>query len=243
MDLFKRLARQHNYHGVWRDFVEMSACSISNSVDRQNFEAREARYMEIIKRYSKEEAYAFPELFALTVAALHENSKQDFLGRIFEELGLGNKAHSQFFTPYHIAELMASISLEDKSIIDGLEERGYIKVSDPACGAGVMLIAFADALEQKGYNYQRDCLFVAEDIDIIVAQMCYIQLSLLGCPGYVMVHNTLFSEPCPEDKIWYTPFYFTEVWELRRQMEDIKAILTDPVPNVDEEQKRDGDNE
>lgn len=74
-------------------------------------------------------------------------------------------------------------------------------------------------------NYQRSVLFVGQDIDEVVAKMCYIQISLLGCPGYVVVGNSLSEPVCgttiepdykkPEN-IWFTPLYFTDVWTLRR---------------------------
>ena len=52
-------------------------------------------------------------------------------------------------------------------------------MNDSACGAGAMLIAFANAAKQYGINYQKQVLFVAQDIDHTAAMMCYIQLSLL----------------------------------------------------------------
>lgn len=70
-------------------------------------------------------------------------------------------------------------------------------------------------------------LFTANDIDRVVAQMCYIQLSLLGCAGWVAVANTI-SDPVtgdplmpdekPGQEFWYTPFYFREEWSMRRQI-------------------------
>lgn len=47
--------------------------------------------------------------------------------------------------------------------------------------------------------------------------MCYVQLSLLGCPGYVIIGDSLVNPPDttklpnPEvfdGKTWYTPMYY-----------------------------------
>lgn len=89
-----------------------------------------------------------------------------------------------------------------------------------------MLMAFANVCkDDMDINYQRSVLFVGQDIDEVVAKMCYIQISLLGCPGYVVVGNSLSEPICgttiepsykrPEN-IWFTPLYFTDVWTLRR---------------------------
>ena len=113
----------------------MFACSLSNPVDKSHYEEREARYMKIIKKYNKQEQAIFPELAAQTVLALEENQEQDFLGSIFMELNLGNESGGQFFTPYHVCELMAEIALGD-NVAQQVNEQGYITICDSCCGAG-----------------------------------------------------------------------------------------------------------
>ena len=41
--------------------------------------------------------------------ALDQNQEQDFLGKMFMRLDLGNRSAGQFFTPYHVCELMAEV--------------------------------------------------------------------------------------------------------------------------------------
>ena len=78
---------------------------------------------------------------------------------------------------------------------------GAITICDSCCGAGATLIAGVHAarkqLEKENLNYQNHVLVVAQDIDEIVALMCYIQLSLLGVAAYIKVGNT-FTEPIAE---------------------------------------------
>lgn len=222
LETFRKFTYTHRAWDVWRDWVIMYACALSNPLDKGNYEQREKRYLEIVKKYSKDEQALFPELAAHTVMALEENPEQDFLGKIFMGLNLGNSAKGQIFTPYHVCELMADIAVGDR--INEIEEKGYISIHDPCCGAGATLIAGIHAvrkqLEKRNppLNYQNHVLVVAQDIDETVALMCYIQLSLLGVAGYVKVGNAL-TEPISTDdsdeNYWFTPMYFSDVWKIR----------------------------
>jgi type I restriction-modification system DNA methylase subunit len=201
----------------------MSACSISNAVNKSEYDRREKLYLSASESYTSDELERIAELFALTFMALEENPNQDFLGHIFCELKLHNERTGQFFTPYHVAELMSKLSYGDwKSEI---QKKGYISVNDCCCGAGSLLIAFANAAKEQGLNYQQDVLFAAQDIDYTAAMMCYIQLSLLGCAGYVKIGDSLTPNPSSQENIWYTPMCFSDIWQQRCQMDAIRSIL------------------
>lgn len=224
---FNRLSYRHNPWTVWQNFINMAACSISNAVDRQpeTWKAREGSYLAAAKAYDKEELDDFVKMFGLLVQALEDNPAQDFLGNLYMSLDFGSGWSGQFFTPWHVAEFMAQIELANGVVFSELEKQGYISVNDPACGAGCMLIAFAQACRKtEKINYQQQVLFTGQDIDRVVAQMCYIQLSLLGCPGYVVVGDTLARPTCgsalrpvvhPDNEIWFTPMWFSDVWTVR----------------------------
>jgi len=222
--IFDKFAYRYSGWDVWRDFVTLTACTISNCMDQANSKPREARYMEIIKTYSENEVNYFPELFGITTLALEDNPDQDFLGDLYCGLGLNKKGYAQFFTPYHIGKLMANISFGN--LQDEISRKGYISAYDPCCGAGCLLIAMANAAKEQGVNYQQDVFFEAQDIDNTAALMCYIQLSLLGCAAEVRVGNSLTIEPLSPENIWHTPFYFLEVWEYRRIAAELSSILS-----------------
>ena len=225
---FNRLSYRHNPWTVWQNFINMAACSISNAADRQpeTWKTREESYLAAAKAYDKEELDGIAEMLGLTVKALEENPAQDFLGTPYRSLDFGSGWSGQFFTPWHVAEFMAEITFADSpSLEEELKTKGFISVNDPACGAGCMLLAFIQACKKRGtINYQRQVLFTGQDIDRVVAQMCYIQLSLLGCPGYVVVGDTLARPTCgsalrpvvhPDNEIWFTPMWFSDVWTVR----------------------------
>lgn len=235
MDEFKKLTYSRNSWEVWGDFVTIVACSISNAADRSpKRDEREQMYLKIAGRYTKNERECFCRMLAVTVEALEENPEQDFLGVLFQRLELNSHWHGQFFTPYHVCEFMAKISLSE-NVKAEIEEKGYISVNDPACGAGALLIAAANAIRAAGANYQTSVEFVAQDIDFTAAMMCYIQLSLLGCPGYVIVGDSLAHpaiDPLPPDyEIWYTPFYYTDVWRWRRLFHSLERAENETPEN------------
>lgn len=225
---FRHLADRYSAWQAWADFITMSACSLSLS-DR---EQREEEYVSIAKRYQPEELQRICEMFALTVDALEENPNQDFLGDLFMRFDLGNTWKGQFFTPYCICRMMSSLTADDLKA--QVEEKHWVHSHDPACGAGATLIAFANECKDQGVNYQTSALFVAQDIDRTAALMCYVQLSLLGCPGYVVVGDSicnpvtgpmLFPQRREGQEIWYTPMFFSDVWVGRRRVEIMRLFF------------------
>jgi len=231
---FGELCTRHNAWTVWQTFVNTAACAISNSVDRREdvWRKREDSYLASIKEFTKEEAQKLPALLGLTTMALEENPAQDFLGTLYMNLDFGSGWSGQFFTPYHVSEFMALVAMGNDFEAQ-IEREGMASVSDPCCGAGSMLIAFAQACRARNINYQRDVLFTAQDIDRVVAQMCYIQLSLLGCAGYVVVgdsltlpmtENVLTPAVNPECEIWMTPMLFSEPWRLRHMASQMQEM-------------------
>ena len=219
--LYRELTYRWTPWEVWQDFVTMYACAISNAVDKSHFDEREAMYLKRIQKYNKKEQELFPRLAAEVVLALEKNPEQDFLGKIFMELNLSNDSGGQFFTPYNVCRMMAEMTVGD--VVAHVEKHGYITINDPACGAGATLIAAVHAaakpLSKAGLNWQNHVLVTAQDIDYIVALMCYIQLSLLGAAAYIKIGNT-FTEPMSStdtlENYWFTPMYFSGVWSARR---------------------------
>ena len=222
--VFSRLCETKSAWQVWSDFVEMTAISISNSVEiREKVkQEREARYMTIIGTYSKKEQAIFPELVGILVQSLQRDQEQDFLGEMFMALELGSHWKGQFFTPYSICKAMANIPVANAG--EKLERKGWIGIHDPACGAGATLIGARNALELAGIGGTR-AFFVGQDIDRTAAMMCYIQLSLLGCAGYVVVADTLmhpvtgpllWPNLTEHQDAWFMPLNFLEpAWVLR----------------------------
>lgn len=231
LKVFASLCCSRSAWQVWSDFITASACSLANAVDKgKHFEEREREYAQCIERLGGEEQAA--QLFSFIVMALEENPNQDFLGSLYMELNLGSYWKGQFFTPYCLCELLSKMTIGET--IESIKKRGWTVVNDPACGAGATLIAAANTIKENGINYQRNALFVAQDIDRITGLMCYIQLSLLGCAGYIVIADTLsnpivgksalFIEEKEGQEVWYMPMFCSEVWESCRKWNYVDVV-------------------
>lgn len=250
LKIFDSLTGAHSRWEVWKDMIVIFATAISNGVDKRFWDEREKLYMETINRYSKEQQQRFADLFSMLVVTMDEQAQNkgfsDFLGELFMMLGLGNDSGGQFFTPYDVCRAMASMTLDKDGLQKEIEDRQYISVNDPACGAGATLIAAAETMWQWDINYQQTALFIGQDIDYTTALMCYVQLSLLGCAGYVRIGNTL-TDPMTgsvlhgsnnDRNTWYMPMWFHQRWCVLRELDKVKRMISavaTPVPDAEQD--------
>jgi type I restriction-modification system DNA methylase subunit len=174
-------------------------------------------------RITKRAAEDVPKLYDPVIQAFEDNPWQDLLGDVYMRLSLGSKQNGQFFTPYSVCQMMAECTIDEDLLKSQIEKHGWISVNDCACGAGATLVAAANWLKEMGFDYQSNALFVAQDIDSTTALMCYIQMSLLGCPGYVIIGDTLAAPQTGDvllgedsSRCWFTPMYFLHAWRGRR---------------------------
>ena len=223
----EKFLQRHAKWQVFTDWVQMMALAISNAVDWRQYKEREASYLEIVKKYNKEELDKLCEMMGMLVLALEEEvaggGPGDVLGPVFHSLELHNKWHGQFFTPKTVCDMMARISIDrdDK----GIREQGYVSVCEPCAGAGAMVLAFAKAMKECGHNYCENMVATCVDIDPKCVHMTYVQLALCGIPAVVIHGHTLTVE---EWSRWYTPAYILGGW-IRRQhcgMTEVAEAIT-----------------
>ena len=236
------LSGKYSRWDIWQDFIIMSAIAIANTMGGPQAKAREEMYRSRAEKYSAKELEVFTDMLLEVVAELERDPEQDFLGELFMALGLGNEWKGQFFTPYSVCRAMSAMTYAP-DMTARIEKQGWISVNDPACGAGALLVAFANECRRQHINYQTSVLFVAQDIDFLAGCMCYIQLSLLGCPGYVVIDDSIVRPSTSYDargllpkggpQVWYTPMYFRDVWHYRRigaQMDLLFRNAAEQVP-------------
>jgi len=207
---------------VFNDFLELSAIAISNAMNKVQFEAREVRYLQILKRYDKAEIARFPGMLGHLVEAL-EFETSDVLGSMYMSLDLGDAWRGQFFTPWNICSFMARLTIGTVTAREVEERGGFLTLQEPAAGAGGMILAAAEALREQGINPQTALCVEARDIAAPCVWMSYIQLSLSGIPACVVHGNTLSGEVHSR---WYTPAYVLGFWhnKLRRRAEQLKDL-------------------
>lgn len=206
--LFEKFRYKYDMSNVFYDFLVVASVSLSNQVDLIHSEEREKYFYEVQSKYSKEDFYVFIEILAELTKGL-STKKTDLLGEVYMEMGLGKKCGGQFFTPYCVSQMMAKMTIDKDNISDLINEKGYITMNEPCTGGGGMCIAFAETMEELGFDPKKYLIIIAQDIDKTCVMMTYIQLSLLGIPAYVILGNTLLME-CKD--IWYTPSFIINGW-------------------------------
>lgn len=203
----QKLGRRHDLQSAFRDWVEMFAIALSNRVDLRQYDLREARYMQIVKTYDKDELQQFCNLTGHIIMLL-EIEAEDQFSKIFGELQISNKHMGQFFTPWHVCYLSAKLNV-DSSLKEKVAESGFVTMQEPCCGAGGMVLAFAQACQDEGVNPATDIHCTAVDIDAQCVHMTYIQASLFGIPAIIHRGNIIRME---FSEVWYTPAHILFGW-------------------------------
>lgn len=180
----------------FRLMLEMFYCSYAKMTapNKERADALEARYMELVGRHRDPDTVrAYPELAAIAQVAV-AGGGVDFLGDVAGELEFLDKGLEQFFTPYQVARFMAAATIDHDMVYQSIEEEGFFTLLEPACGAGVMVLAAADHLEKLGYDLQLSMLVQAVDLSPLCYYMTYCQLTWRGVSASVIHGNTLSRE-------------------------------------------------
>lgn len=220
------MSGKYSRYNIFMDFINLTAWTISNSVDKAQFDAREEKYMQTISKYTKEEANKFAEMIALMTLA-YERQMGDFIGELYMTMEFSNKDAGQFFTPYNLSRMMSQMLGAKPS------EDGMYTLNEPSSGSGGMIVAYAETLKSNGINYQDKLRVVCNDIDFDVVKMCYIQLSLLGIDAIVYQKNTLAPIDDLPGEVWYTPMHLlnnareqaqTRTEKMKKAMDNVIAL-------------------
>jgi hypothetical protein len=149
-------------------------------------------HVEIIERDTDPQpvltasARAFGELLYHTTT-----TNADILGAVYEYFGLTSDAFGQFFTPPTAAIAMAEMQATTLETDDATPAEP-LRIADPACGSGRLLLAMGRSLAQE--RIQPPALFVGQDKDPLCARMTAINFALCGLPGYVTQGDSLTGE-------------------------------------------------
>jgi hypothetical protein len=160
---------------VFNDFLTMSICAFGQKPGA-GISYDEDLYLETIVKYKNEKLrFEFPKLLSLLIIEMTEriNSTSegwDVLGE-FYEMNFASKSLSQFFTPWPICEFMARSITEN--VLQSSEADKKIRILDPACGSGRMLMASSRVLGTQHEYY-------GIDIDQTCAKIASLNLFLSG---------------------------------------------------------------
>ena len=180
-DVFSRLSYGLNDTEVFDDFLLWIMAGFSFDIK-----------WESGKKYNEKQIRMFWELFQHLIKGTEQILKErewcDPFGTFYENAISSHSRRAgagQFFTPEHIVDLMVDIQGETARASKEVRElKGAgIRVCDPTCGSGRMLISF-HAHFPGNYEF-------GEDIDRTCCLMTVCNMLLSGAVGEVVWHNSL----------------------------------------------------
>ena len=178
---------RHDVSRVFDDFLTMSLCAVTRD-PKTGLSHYEDLYMDTIRHYAKEELrFQFPKMLDALIDemgdGLNGGSCTDVLGSYYEQQCAKSKL-SQFFTPWPICEFMAKSTIEETKREDGRP----LRILEPACGSGRLLLASA---KQAGLGNE----FYGIDVDRTCVKMTALNLFLHGVfHSEVMCANALLPD-------------------------------------------------
>lgn len=195
---------------VFSDFVKIYALEMEHAtvVRPGDVDRVEGLHAGLVGKYGAEDRAHFNRMSAIVVDALEEK-RESFLGPVLEAIGASNKNNGQFLTPASVANMMARVNAADVEYTPGK----VIRVSDPACGAGVTLIANGEALLHERHVAQSDIYLIGGDIDGRACDITYIELTLLGYAARVDHMDALSMKVLSPSR--YTLGYFLHSMPMR----------------------------
>lgn len=224
--VFDPLSRKHGWHRLFEQFAEIAALTIHQHpyqfgmVEKDDdYQRIEEAYLAEIAKFEKDEQTAIAQLFAISMMALAD-TQEDFLGQLYMDMEIANKHVGQFFTPKHVSRMMAEMQMF--GIEQLIDAKGFITLSEPACGAGVMVIEAGNVLRARGFEPGALMLFQAVDISRICFNMAYFQLSVLGLSGEVVHGDTIAFQ---QYEVRETPR-----WKAMRKRHDLPSLPKPEIP-------------
>lgn len=179
-----RISHRHDIRRVFDAFVRLTACALA-------CQTREEEYLEEAKRWEKPELGLFAEALGALVAEMEIHPFEDLIGGYYMDSALSQKGqqwNGGFHTPKHICDLMARMTLGST---ESWPTEGPIRVCEPACGAGAMILSLAEACPPEIRSRLR---VTAIDISRTACDMTFINTTLWGIPTRVMHGNALSNE-------------------------------------------------
>lgn len=136
----------------------------------------------------------------------------DILGRIYNKLELKNDRIGQYLTPTKVSTLISECSIlnNKENVIKNIEEKGFITIHEPSCGASGTILECLRTIHKMGYKPSRVVFVNCWDIDVFSTYMTYVQLSMYDIPAIIINGDTLLLE---EKFVLYTPQYYIGNWE------------------------------
>lgn len=231
---------------IFDDFLTMTIAACTQNLQTKK-SWYEEEYLETIGKYKDSELrHEFPKAFAHLVMEMEErvgsSLGNDVLGEFFEQ-HISNGRNGQYFTPNSVCEFMASITHTEHTSDVGSKRIEPLRIIDPSCGSGRMLLA-SNRVNGSGHEYY------GIDIDRTCVKITALNLFLNGVwNGEVLCANALL----PDDfviayRISFLPLGIFKIevkehsrlWQLHQNSFTVtekkqtgETIILDPTPFTD----------
>lgn len=183
-ELLGSLSHHHDLRRTFDGFVRLAACAVA-------VQTREPEYLEEAKHWQKPDLELMSQALGALVMEMESKPFEDVLGGYYMEFALSAKGQQwggEFHTPKTVCTMMAQMTAGDLADIPGDQP---ITVCEPACGAGAMILAFAEVCPPE---IRRRLRVTAIDISRTACDMTFINTTLWGIPTRVFHGNTLSAE-------------------------------------------------
>lgn len=169
------LRRGYSSSAIFEDWLDLMIYALQRD---------DPHYLEIVGKYKNDKPVGerdidhFCNAFALLQLEM-QKTNEDVLGEIYMQWNMSNKYRGQFFTPKHVASMMATM----------LNPKG--RILDPCCGSGIMLVEALKTMDNEALDASTFC---GQDIDITCVKMCALNLLFFNAHGYVVWGDSLLME-------------------------------------------------
>ena len=196
----KDMSGTYTPYVVFTDWCKLFALATANACEMWHgdvWKEREDIFCNTAKKYSDKQLLKFIELDYMLMDLYEQEGPYDALGEIYMAAECGSKSTGQFFTPFHVSLLTARMQ--------DYNTEGVVKLNEPSCGAGGLILAAAKVINECGGDAQKQLKVVANDLDWNSIYMTYIQLSYNGIDAVCIQGDTLSDMPFEERRALRTP--------------------------------------
>lgn len=214
-------ALEHRHSDVFRDFIRMAACVCSCG-------EREDEYRRTVRPYPRAELETLCEAFGDVLSRKMTDPFDDLFGETYmaRVSPMTRQRLGEVYTPHAVAMLMARLSVRPP------ESGRTLTLAEPACGSGILVLAFAEALEGLGVS-RLHLQVQATDLNPLATDMALINLGLAGIPAIVQHGNALSNEVfrTHETPAWrFASAYSGKPQHERLSGDDLLGMLRATVP-------------
>lgn len=162
-------------HDIFEDFLSLSLDTLENlpaharSITQTGKPADDTD--EVKKRWERiRERYRNPvymERFAEAFAYLMHSAEEwnDTLGDVYMEFGISNKYSGQFFTPYHLAKMMAAMTMGDIPTLVNQRIKDACRDNPLAQAILISGLMIEDPAQAEAWYFEKLIPAVASDVD------------------------------------------------------------------------------